>query len=488
MATVNDKMTAIADAIRDKTDGTDALTLDGMAAEIPKVYEAGKASMVDESKLIPTVATGTYISVDDVSEIPHSVKCKISGVDALTNVQATRVGANLLSWSGGTFDSYKTFKFEPSLPEGTYTMHGLFESEDTTYNMSIRVMGIYTSDIAKWGWSKSNSKEQRTYTFTAKEPIDRIYLYTADGAANSIGVYVTASEVMLHHGSVALPYEPYTAQTSTPNADGTVEGITSVSPFMDVFTDTEGVNIEVEYNKSYGIQTEYDRFWDGYQDSGNRTNYHYAFAYVGWNDTTFKPKYNIVPKLANTIFIGSAIVDLMGKLKEQNVVLDFSQATDIGHLFQYAQIEAVGVIDTRASNKVNTITGENYAIKTIEKIIFRDEDDERGLQTMNNPLWGMGKVVDVVIEGIIGNSISCLYSGSLTKDCLLGKAATTEQIETGKNLFTVNGNVYYGGILGALKEFEAGSNTCTITLHATPKSLLSAAEIQAVSDRGWTIA
>lgn len=39
---VNEKMTAIADAIRDKTGGTEALTLDDMAAEIPKVYEEGK--------------------------------------------------------------------------------------------------------------------------------------------------------------------------------------------------------------------------------------------------------------------------------------------------------------------------------------------------------------------------------------------------------------------------------------------------------------
>ena len=45
---VNEKMTAIADAIRDKTGGTDALTLDGMATEIPKVYEAGKQAQNDE--------------------------------------------------------------------------------------------------------------------------------------------------------------------------------------------------------------------------------------------------------------------------------------------------------------------------------------------------------------------------------------------------------------------------------------------------------
>lgn len=44
---VNEKMTAIADAIRDKTKGTEPLTLDGMATEIPKVYEEGKTAEYD---------------------------------------------------------------------------------------------------------------------------------------------------------------------------------------------------------------------------------------------------------------------------------------------------------------------------------------------------------------------------------------------------------------------------------------------------------
>lgn len=41
MATVNEKMTAIADEIRECTGGTEPLTLDAMAQEIPNVYNAG---------------------------------------------------------------------------------------------------------------------------------------------------------------------------------------------------------------------------------------------------------------------------------------------------------------------------------------------------------------------------------------------------------------------------------------------------------------
>ena len=45
---VNEKMTAIADNIRDKTGGTEALTLDDMASGVNEVYEAGKKSQYDE--------------------------------------------------------------------------------------------------------------------------------------------------------------------------------------------------------------------------------------------------------------------------------------------------------------------------------------------------------------------------------------------------------------------------------------------------------
>ena len=44
---VNEKMTSITDAIRDKTGGVEKLSLDDMAVEIPKVYEAGKKAEYD---------------------------------------------------------------------------------------------------------------------------------------------------------------------------------------------------------------------------------------------------------------------------------------------------------------------------------------------------------------------------------------------------------------------------------------------------------
>jgi hypothetical protein len=40
-----------------------------------------------------------------------------------------------------------------------------------------------------------------------------------------------------------------------------------------------------------GKKAEYDRFWDSYQENGQRWHYSYAFAGAAWNDDNMIPKY-----------------------------------------------------------------------------------------------------------------------------------------------------------------------------------------------------
>ncbi len=49
------------------------------------------------------------------------------------------------------------------------------------------------------------------------------------------------------------------------------------------------------YDSGYseGKQAEYDRFWDGFQQDGNRKNYWYGFAGPGWTQETLNPKHKI---------------------------------------------------------------------------------------------------------------------------------------------------------------------------------------------------
>ena len=68
------------------------------------------------------------------------------------------------------------------------------------------------------------------------------------------------------------------------------------------------------YDQGYtdGQKAEYDRFWDAYQQNGNRDHYVSAFAFLGWTDETYNPKYPITGGTLyglQEVFRNSYIVD-----------------------------------------------------------------------------------------------------------------------------------------------------------------------------------
>ncbi|MBE6965534.1 MAG: hypothetical protein E7441_05815 [Ruminococcaceae bacterium] len=241
---------------------------EAIAAKPPKVYAAGKNSMVDESKLLPTTVSGNYISLDDVSEIPHKVECKISGVADLTGVQITRTGKNLIDNSPENVKSGYYYDAGGSVATsnaGYIRISPIKVNPLTTYTLSTNLI-IYTiwyfnADGAIKRESRSGLK---TWEFTTPDNCNeiRISLHNTSGAADTVAFEYAQLEV----GSTATKYEAYVQeQALTPNADGTVDGMISTSPYMNIFTDTEGVHIEVTYNKSWGMQETQERFYSDFQ-------------------------------------------------------------------------------------------------------------------------------------------------------------------------------------------------------------------------------
>lgn len=58
---------------------------------------------------------------------------------------------------------------------------------------------------------------------------------------------------MVTLGDEPEDFEPYIGETFTPSSDGTVEGITAISPTMVMYTDTPDVTISIEYNKDLNV-------------------------------------------------------------------------------------------------------------------------------------------------------------------------------------------------------------------------------------------
>ena len=106
-------------------------------------------------------------------------------------------------------------------------------------------------------------------------------------------------------------------------------------------------NQQAVYEK--GKQDEYDRFWDNYQQNGERRRYRYAFADLGWTVDTFKPKYKMTLSASGAVGIfylcNSGTKGDTNPLdyREFGHLLDFSQAADGQSAFYGAKMNYINV-------------------------------------------------------------------------------------------------------------------------------------------------
>ena len=162
-----------------------------------------------------------------------------------------------------------------------------------------------------------------------------------------------------------------------------------------------------------GKKAEYDAFWDKFQTNGNRADYRYAFAGFGWNDEMFKPKYPIKPREASgSIFHSTKITDIKAIVESNGIEIDFSNATNLEMLFNSSQVTRFGTIDTRGCKGVGYMLYSATKLKSVDKIILKED----GSQAVNNFAEKCVQLVDITIEGVIGqNGFTVQQSTKLSK-------------------------------------------------------------------------
>ncbi len=195
-------------------------------------------------------------------------------------------------------------------------------------------------------------------------------------------------------------------------------------------------NIAENEEKVYeaGKKAEYDVFWDAYQQSGKRINYDFAFAGDGWNDNTFKPKYDIIPNwnIVN-LFYKTAITDLDALLKRCGVALDIRDNGNYSQVFASSAVTVLPelVISRNASTTYETFAGCT-SLHTIRKLTF-----EKGMNAGVNHTSlfnNCSSLANIEFDGeLVGNislqaspltraSIESLFS--ILSDSASGKTAT----------------------------------------------------------------
>ena len=173
-------------------------------------------------------------------------------------------------------------------------------------------------------------------------------------------------------------------------------------------------NGEFEAGKAEGAQEEYDRFWDTYQNYGNRTEYTYVFAGVGWTQDLFKPKYDIIPTIQQGMFSYSKIVDIRPQTIGVNV--DFSRCTNFQYLCRYSTIKYIGVVDCSRAIAGDFIFNFAENLVSVEKIIMPENMTWAGFA--DKSFENAKKLEHIRIEGVIRRSTNLSWSVVLKKESI----------------------------------------------------------------------
>lgn len=214
-----------------------------------------------------------------------------------------------------------------------------------------------------------------------------------------------------------------------------------------------------------GKQAEYDAFWDVFQQNGISKAYNYSFCGNGWNDNTFRPKYDIKPTQCHNMFNSSAIEDLAGVLAECGVVLDLSTVTGrCDNMFSYAtKLLTVPELDLRnavyANGVLNGMFQSCSKLHTIECIKLKEDGTTNW---GSNVFLNCSALENLRFSGAIGYSgLDLHWSTKLTHDSLMS-------------------------IINALQTKTSG--TWAVTLGTENLAKLTDAKKAIATEKGWTLA
>jgi hypothetical protein len=181
------------------------------------------------------------------------------------------------------------------------------------------------------------------------------------------------------------------------------------------------------YDKGFedGKTSEYDKFWDAFQQNGERTYYERAFTGYNFNSQNLYPKYDIklVGSNPNMFYAWSNTnekkFDLAGRLRECRVVLDTSKATNLTNIFSYGRFSTIPPIDLTScvsgSDYCTGLFSYNYDnLITIEKIIINENVVPKSWFSNSTA------IKNITIEGKLAqNGFNVSPCKLLTKDSIL---------------------------------------------------------------------
>ena len=136
------------------------------------------------------------------------------------------------------------------VPHGIYTASCKFRQKGDKARVALSMRDYDDHTITLKHTDSQANEGTLKATFEVKDGNKgfQMFLY-ANYSENKLATDCVFTDIQVEVGSVATTYETYKKTEYIPASDGTVEGVTSLSPNMTILTDTEGVIVECEYNK-----------------------------------------------------------------------------------------------------------------------------------------------------------------------------------------------------------------------------------------------
>ena len=214
---------------------------------------------------------------------------------------------------------------------------------------------------------------------------------------------------------------------------------------------TDGVADGIEQGK----QAEYDRFWDAFQDNGNRTVYDYAFRdWAGCEE--IKPKYPIRTKgLYNTFFRCFKLKQLPKEIYPIDGSFDICYAA-FAQCYELEKIEFDMPIKTTNLSGMSSIFSQCYKLVSIGKITVD------GLPyDFTSTFYMCNALENVTFGGTIAGNLSFYHSPKLSLDSVQSA-------------------------IDAMQD-RTGTTALTLTLHKDVGKRLTEAQKAEITAKNWTL-
>jgi hypothetical protein len=201
--------------------------------------------------------------------------------------------------------------------------------------------------------------------------------------------------------------------------------------------------------------------WDNITNFNNRTFYEYGFKF--WGSESFNPPYKITPTGRNLAMfedaakikkIESAYLDLSNVTVNNSADSTSCNYTTFRRCRSLEEIEDVGL---PAGGYYQTF-GWCSNLHTVAVMRCKKEGG------YTNPFSSCSELRNITIDGVIGKNFTMMHCPLLTIESLRS-------------------------IISALYDFVGNGETTTqtLTLHADAKARLTADDVKAITDKGWTL-